>query len=163
VVLDAALRVELTTLNTDASPIHLTQALHTYFHVRQIMDIAIRGLEGAPHYDSLTHTTSLPQNVPIVIRSEVDRVYTDTTSDCVINDPGLGRQIVIGKRGSRSTVVWNPWIDKSKRMPDFGDDEYTRMVCVETTNARDDAITVAPGQKHTLMQTLRVDMKPTES
>jgi len=31
-------------------------------------------------------------------------------------------------------VVWNPWSDKSQRMEDFGDDEYMRMVCVETGN-----------------------------
>ncbi len=159
VVLDASLRIELTTHNTDTRPFVLTQALHTYFSVRQIMDIAIRGLEGAAYYDCLTRADGIPQDGPIIIRGEVDRVYGGTASDCVISDPGLGRQILIGKRGSRSTVVWNPWIDKSKRMPDFGDDEYTRMVCIETANARDDAVTVEPGQKHTLMQTLRADMK----
>eukprot|EP00948_MAST-09A_sp_MAST-9A-sp1_P000540 g540.t1 len=28
-------------------------------------------------------------------------------------------------------VVWNPYINKSKRMGDFGDDEWQEMVCVE--------------------------------
>ena len=28
-------------------------------------------------------------------------------------------------------VVWNPWVDKSKRMEDFGDSEFESMVCVE--------------------------------
>ena len=29
------------------------------------------------------------------------------------------------------SVVWNPWEEKAKQMSDFGDDEYTKMVCVE--------------------------------
>jgi glucose-6-phosphate 1-epimerase len=62
----------------------------------------------------------------------------------------------VAKRGSRSTVVWNPWIDKSKRLADFGDDEYTGMLCIEATNARDDAIAVMPGLSHTLAQVLCV-------
>ena len=31
--------------------------------------------------------------------------------------------------------VWNPWVDKAKRMGDFGDDEYKRMLCVEVRHA----------------------------
>lgn len=30
------------------------------------------------------------------------------------------------------TVVWNPWIEKAKSMADFGDDEYKKMICVES-------------------------------
>jgi len=47
-------------------------------------------------------------------------------------------------------VVWNPWIAKARRMTDFGDEEYYGMVCVETTNAADDVITVLPGAEHRL-------------
>ena len=42
----------------------------------------------------------------------------------------------IAKEGSRSTVVWNPWVAKAARLADMGDDEYLRMLCVETANAR---------------------------
>lgn len=28
-------------------------------------------------------------------------------------------------------VVWNPWDKKSKAIPDFGDEEYKQMVCIE--------------------------------
>ena len=35
-------------------------------------------------------------------------------------------------------------------MPDFGDDEWTGMACVEAANALDEAITLAPGESHTL-------------
>jgi hypothetical protein len=56
--------------------------------------------------------------------------------------------------GSRTTVVWNPWIDKAKKMKDFGDDEYKTMVCLETTNADTDVISLAPGNTHTLESTI---------
>ena len=56
----------------------------------------------------------------------------------------------IVREGSRSAVVWNPWIAKSKRMPDFGDKEYHKMICVETANARNDARTLDPDGFHVL-------------
>ena len=28
-------------------------------------------------------------------------------------------------------VLWNPWVEKSKAMADFGGEEYKTMVCVE--------------------------------
>ena len=97
------------------------------------------------------------EKAPIAIRSEVDRVYVGTADDCLIRDAALDRRIRVAKRGSRASVVWNPWIEKSKRMPDFGDDEYHGMVCIEAANARDDAIVLAPGQSHTLAQILSAD------
>ena len=61
------------------------------------------------------------------------------------------------KRGSRTTVVWNPWIAKARQLADFGDDEYTGMICVETTNAADDQITIAPGGSHQVATTISLD------
>jgi glucose-6-phosphate 1-epimerase len=68
----------------------------------------------------------------------------------VIHDQAGGRRIHIGKAGSLSTVVWNPWIEKARRMPDFGDDEWTGMLCVETANVAQHAIELQPGDSHTL-------------
>jgi glucose-6-phosphate 1-epimerase len=41
----------------------------------------------------------------------------------------------VSKQGSQTTVVWNPWTKKSAAMPDFGDDEWPQMLCIETANA----------------------------
>ena len=82
----------------------------------------------------------------IHITSEVDRVYFDTTAAVEIIDPGFQRTIRVEKSGSQSTVVWNPWIDKSQRMPDFGDDEYLQMVCVESGNVAKNQVTLPPGE-----------------
>ena len=58
--------------------------------------------------------------------------------------------IRVEKENSRSTVVWNPWIAKSKRMQDYGDEEYLQMICVESGNVRTDGVTLAPGATRSL-------------
>ncbi|MEY3896148.1 MAG: hypothetical protein RLZZ214_1668, partial [Verrucomicrobiota bacterium] len=86
----------------------------------------------------------------IRIASEVERVYPDSTAAVEIEDPGFGRTIRIEKSGSDATVVWNPWIDKSIRMPDFGDEEYLHMVCVESGNIAMNQTTLPPGERAVL-------------
>jgi glucose-6-phosphate 1-epimerase len=41
--------------------------------------------------------------------------------------------------------VWNPWVEIAHSMADLGDEDYRRMLCVETTNAADDVVHLAPG------------------
>ena len=41
-----------------------------------------------------------------------------------ITDKGAQQVIELRKTGFPDAVVWNPWIDKSKGMADFGDEEY---------------------------------------
>ncbi|RWW32063.1 hypothetical protein GW17_00003275 [Ensete ventricosum] len=45
-----------------------------------------------------------------------------------------------------SKMVWNPWDRKAKAMPDFGDDEYKHMLCVEAA-AIEKPITLKPGEE----------------
>ncbi len=61
------------------------------------------------------------------------------------------------KQGSASAVVWNPWIDKARRMPDFGDDEYRGMICVETTNADRDRVSLPSRRSHRLAAVICVE------
>ncbi len=86
----------------------------------------------------------------MTISGEVDRVYLDSDGPCAIEDPLGRRRIEIAKSGSRSTVVWNPGPEKAQRMRDFGDQEYRETVCVETANAGEDIVTIAPGGEHRL-------------
>ena len=51
-------------------------------------------------------------------------------------------------------VVWNPWVEKSKRMTDMEDNGYKNMLCVETANALNDTQKLAPDEEHTLRVTL---------
>ena len=102
-------------------------------------------LAGGLDADRYGLTRRVEGNAPIVFSGETDRVYLGTTATATVVDPLLGRRIAIAKRGSRSTVLWNPWIAKAAKMADYGDHEWSGMVCVETANAVDDRMTIAPG------------------
>ncbi len=150
ITVGASLEIELVTRNAGAAPVTIGQALHTYFEVSDIRHVTIDGLDGCPYLDKVDGGQRKRQAGPVSFSGEVDRIYLDSVVACRIDDPGLRRRIVISKRGSRSTVVWNPWIEKAAKMGDLGDDGYLRMVCVESANAADDVVTIAPGAEHRL-------------
>lgn len=155
--LDQRLNLALTTVNRDARPFTLTQAFHPYLQVRQIMDVSVRGLDQAPYRDRLTHQTGTHEGL-LNIRAETDRIFTPAAPECVLHDAGIGRALAMAYTGTSRMVVWNPWIDKARAMSDFGDDEYTRMLCLEPANTDGDAVTLAPGAKHTLSLALQATL-----
>ena len=146
----SALTMNLTTRNLGTEDIMIGDALHTYFEVGDVRRVAIHGLDGCSYLDKVDGGARKRQCGPVTIASEVDRIYLDSAADCEIEDPTLGRRIRISKRGSRSTVVWNPWVDKAAKMGDLGDEGYLNMVCVESANAAEDVVNVAAGDSHSL-------------
>lgn len=91
----------------------------------------------------------------IIFEREVDRNYHHA-GDVRIKDASLGRVVSVRGEGSRCTVVWNPWIDKAATLSDVPDADYQRFVCVETANAWQDRIHLAPGMSHVLATTVSV-------
>jgi glucose-6-phosphate 1-epimerase len=157
VSIGAQLRVTLTTRNTGAVSISLSQALHTYFNISDIGAVRVTGLEGCEYIDKVDGGKRKLQQGAVSIGGEVDRIYLQTDADSVIDDPGLQRRIRIKHEGSRSTVVWNPWIEKAAKLGDLGPDGYRHMLCVENVNAADDARQLAPGAEHTLTAVIGVE------
>ena len=145
-----SLSMELAVTNTGGQDATIETCLHTYFKIGAIDAISITGLSGVNYLDKLTGTSATDAPGPIHIAGEVDRIYLDTATAVEIEDPALGRKIRIATTGSNSTVVWNPWIEKSRRMPDFGDDEYLQMVCVESGNVAKNQITLTAGGRAVL-------------
>ena len=121
--------------------------LHTYFEVGDVNGLSITGLKGALYQDKVASFASkVEEGDAIRIGSEIDRIYLNTTSAVEVLDSVLRRKIRVEKHGSQSTVVWNPWSTKARQMPDFGDEEYKRMVCVESGNVASNSLRLAPGQ-----------------
>jgi len=125
--------------------------LHTYFDVGDVTAISLSGLKGLSYLDKVAGFVEKTETSDALrIASEVDRVYLNATGTVEILDPRLGRKILVEKQGSASTVVWNPWIAKSHQMSDFGDEEYERMICVESGNVASNSLTLPPGGSSTL-------------
>lgn len=157
VALSEELNLALTTDNVGPAPFTMTAALHTYFAVSNIGAIAVEGLDGRTFVDKLDRDQRKTQAGAITIDQEVDRIYLGDTSGISLLDRTAGRRLRIESRGSRSAVVWNPWVEKTRRLGDMGaPDAYRRMLCIETANAGDDAVTVPPNGQHVLAARYRV-------
>ncbi|ADL54342.1 D-hexose-6-phosphate mutarotase [Gallionella capsiferriformans] len=158
VIVGETLRMEMTTENTGATNFVIGEALHTYFQISDIGAIRVTGLEGTEYWDKVGGSNLRRQDGAITFNSEVDRVYINTGSECVIHDDKLARRIHIAKSGSQSTVVWTPWVEKANKMGDMGQpDGWREMVCVESVNAIENVVTVAAGTRHTMIVEYRAE------
>jgi glucose-6-phosphate 1-epimerase len=145
-----SLRVALVTHNTGDKSVTISQALHTYFHVDDISKVRVLGLDGTEYLDKVDDSARKTQSGAVKIDGEVDRIYEGVSGELVIDDASLGRKIRITSRGCSTAVVWNPWIEIAASMGDLDDDDYRKMLCVETANAGPETIEIATGGEYRL-------------
>lgn len=151
VTVGQSLNLELKITNISEQDFSFDNCLHTYFAIGDIHAVSVMGLKGGEYLDKVEGFARKTESAPeIKFARETDRVYLNTTSAVEIHDAEVQRKIIVEKEGSNSTVIWNPWIDKSKAMVDFGDDEYLRMVCVESGNVSENNVILAAGKTFSL-------------
>ena len=139
----------------------IEEALHSYFAVSDVRRVRIHGLEGVGYVDKTAAMARKPGRDRADRDRRRDRPRLPRRDGTVtIEDPGWRGGSSSRSPARATTVVWNPWIAKAKAMPDFGDDEWTGMVCVETANAGDDAVTLAPGASHAMTATFEALASP---
>ena len=142
--------LELMVRNTGAHPFRFEEALHAYYKVGDAARAGVSGLNGTHYLDKTDSFREKTQSGDVVITSETDRVYLDTEHALLLKDPVLRRQITVAKENSRTTVVWNPWVEKAKALSDLGADQWSSMLCIEVTNVGSSAVELPPGQQHTM-------------
>jgi D-hexose-6-phosphate mutarotase len=156
-IIAKTLDLTLETKNTSQTPWEFEQAMHTYLSVGDVRRVTITGLAGVEYLDKTDNMARKKQDEPpIQITRETDRVYLHTQSAAVAQDALLNRTITVEKQGSDATVIWNPWVAKAKAMPDFGDDEWPSMLCIETAAVGECAITLPAGSTHRMRAVIRV-------
>ena len=148
--LDERLHLDLTSHNLGPAPLVLSQALHSYFAVSDIRQVAVRGLDGCRYIETLEDWQEKRQQGELSFAGETDRIYLDVPPRLHLHDAGWRRELLLETRGSRSAILWNPWIDKAQRLSAFAADAWQRMLCIETANVWDDCVELAPGASHSL-------------
>jgi glucose-6-phosphate 1-epimerase len=148
--LDERLHLDLTSHNLGETPLALSQALHSYFAVSDIRRVSVQGLDGCRHIDTLEDWQEKRQQGELAFAGETDRIYLDVPPRLCLHDAGWQRELHLHTRGSRSAILWNPWIDKAARLSAFAGDAWQRMLCIETANVWDDCVKLEPGARHSL-------------
>jgi glucose-6-phosphate 1-epimerase len=158
VTVGSALEMELETRNEGTGSFTYEEALHTYLAVGDIKQVSVSGLEGTTYIDKTDgFRRKNVDNEPIRIAKETDQVHLNTKATCVVEDPVWSRRIVIEKSGSHSTVLWNPWIEKTRSMSDMAPDDWKEMICVETSNVADNSVHLPPGASSKLTALIQAE------
>ncbi|MDZ3994651.1 D-hexose-6-phosphate mutarotase [Pseudomonas sp. Teo4] len=144
------LQLNLTSRNMGNTPVTISQALHSYFAVSDVRQARVEGVEGLDYIETLADWEQRKQQGALGFSGETDRIYLSTPTQLSIVDPHWSRCITLTSSGSRSAVIWNPWTERARELPDMADDGWQRMLCIETANVWDDVVTLAPGKSHSL-------------
>ena len=148
--LDEQLHINLTSHNRGTDSVSISQALHSYFAVSDVRHVHVEGVDGLDYIETLDDWNIVKQQGDLHFTGETDRIYLDTPAKLSIVDPTWERRIELTASGSRSAVIWNPWIDRAAAFSDMANDGWQRMLCIETANVMDDIVHLAAGASHTL-------------
>lgn len=133
------------TLNAEGLSINLScdqpllqqAALHSYFRVSALETCQLEGI-GTQFIDKVAATTGKLQIGELRFVQEIDRIYTTPTA--MLSLQSALQQVNISQHGMDSTVVWNPFSERSVALKDLPNEGYQDFICVESAHL---AITTA--------------------
>lgn len=145
VELSETLAVTLAITNPGSSPFTFTAALHNYFAVDDVERAAVHGLAGLEYVDKVAGNSLHAQETSeLVLCDETDRIYVAGPRQVSIEQALGSSATLIGSEGFGDWVVWNPWRDGAKALPDMEPRDYLKMLCVEAARISDPML-LAPG------------------
>ena len=156
VTFGSELKLELTCINRGRTQFHFEEALHTYSRVADVKNVCLQGLDGIGFLDNTDANKEKVQVGNLTVASQTDDAFMNTQNTVDLLDPKMDRRISLQKSNSTTTVVWNPWQEGARRLQDLGEGEWIQFLCVEASNVMGTAVTLAPGQEHTMTAVLRV-------
>ncbi|PKU72852.1 Putative glucose-6-phosphate 1-epimerase [Dendrobium catenatum] len=110
-------------------------------------EVRVEGLETLDYFDNLIKRERFTEQADaITFDGEVDRVYLSTPGKIAIIDHEKKRTLVLRKEGLPDAALWNPWDKKAKALPDFGDEDFQVMLCLDSA-AVENPITLKPSEE----------------
>eukprot|EP00933_Yihiella_yeosuensis_P021592 TRINITY_DN17063_c0_g1_i1.p1 TRINITY_DN17063_c0_g1~~TRINITY_DN17063_c0_g1_i1.p1 ORF type:complete len:307 (-),score=55.54 TRINITY_DN17063_c0_g1_i1:134-1054(-) len=137
-----SLSFSLDVANTGSDTFSFTGCFHTYFRTPDIRKVQLFGLKGSTFTDKVDGFQEKTEENECIAIAEasnaskgfVDRIYKNTPNTVTLDDSGSASSFKISQSPSwRDTVVFNPWEEgkKGEKGPDFDDDGFNYMLCVE--------------------------------
>lgn len=141
------LKVKLTTINTGTHSFSISQALHTYLPTEDIDRSYIHNTQNLTYIDALENWNIKQQIGNINFNSETDRLYFFEDPNYSLRLETPNQTLLIKNFNSQSAVIWNPWIEKSKRLSQYSPQDFRYMLCIETANVVTDVKNIDVGKQ----------------
>lgn len=139
--LGAGMSLILSTRHQDSQPCQLSHALHAYWRVSEVSEVALRGLEGAQGYDLLTRS-DCQQHGELRIEDGCHRIFR-RGGLLHLQDSGWQRRLSIDTTGGANSVIWHPG---SRPLTDVGWNEALGFLCVEAASCGADSLRLQSGE-----------------
>lgn len=119
--------------------------------------LQVTGLTGCTFIDRTREPPNSYQEYRdgVTVREMTDRIYVHTPPEHIITNCVSGRKMRVQKFNLPDTLLWNPWAEGARDIPDFGDDEYPNMICVASGHVSS-PVTLVPGAAYEASQVMQV-------
>jgi D-hexose-6-phosphate mutarotase len=134
--------LRLETQHEDSEPCQFGHALHAYWRISDIADVALEGLDGAQGYDGISRS-ACEQKGELRVLGSCQRVF-DHAGRLELQDAAWQRRLSIDTRDSLNTAIWHPG---SRPLLGVGGNEAMGFLRVEAVSGVDDCLSLAPGQQ----------------
>jgi D-hexose-6-phosphate mutarotase len=143
--------LRLSTEHQDTLPCELSQALHAYWRIGDVGEVALSGLEGAQGYDHLNRQVC-QQEGELRVDGGCQRVFQHD-GELQLKDHAWQRELCIDTGDHSDTVVWHPG---SRPLLGVSWNEISEFVCVEAASGGAHRLSLAPGERAHLSLQARV-------
>lgn len=141
--LGTAIKLEIKVTNNDKNAFDCSWVLHSYFPVKSLQDVRVKGLEGRTYLDNLENHATKTQLEAISFPIEVDRVYPAIENSLeIVGSPN----VLITHHNCPSVVVWNPGSTNAAKVADIGAGSEQGFICVERGAVFDEKWNLAAGE-----------------
>lgn len=153
---EKSLEVKLEVTNIGDDHFAFTAALHTYLAVADIRETVLRGLTGKWYVDKTQGGIEVKDEAKkLTVADEIDRVYLQAPKKIEVEDRGNSRRIEVRSAGFKDAVIWNPWAEKVTGFIGLDNDDYAKMICVESAQIGS-SVKLKPNASWSGSQTLSV-------
>lgn len=123
-----SLELHLSVHNTGEQAFPFSAALHSYFAIERLSEARVGGLQRVRYSDE-TPQDALQAEEELQFSDKLDRIYYQLPGALTLQSGG--HTLRLEQQGFTDAVVWNPGAQDAAALPDLGDDEYQRFICIE--------------------------------